>query len=105
MDRTEREIETVRRMISIHCRHNHRKGKLCQDCSKLFEYAEKRAKKCRFGEDKPACADCKVHCYRMEMRTQIREVMRFSGPRMVYSHPMDVIQHMMDKKRTKKRIP
>ena len=106
MDRTEREIETLKRMISIHCRHNHRQGKLCPDCRKLFEYAEKRTKKCRFGKDKPACADCKVRCYKPDMRTQIRDVMRFSGPRMFYTYPVDVTQHMMDKKSSgKKKMP
>ena len=30
-------------------------------------------------EQKTFCANCKVHCYKPEMREQIRKVMRFSG--------------------------
>jgi len=28
---------------------------------------------------KPKCKDCPVHCYKIEYRRRIKEVMRFSG--------------------------
>ena len=35
-------------------------------------------------ETKTFCSNCKVHCYKPEMRKKIRAVMRFSGPRMIF---------------------
>lgn len=36
------------------------------------------------------------------MRDQIREVMRFSGPRMLFYHPIIALRHMILTKREKK---
>ena len=38
------------------------------------------------------------------MREKIREVMRFSGPRMIYSHPITAIRHVIETKKEKKRL-
>ena len=35
-------------------------------------------------ETKTFCSNCRAHCYRLEMREEIRKVMRFSGPRMIF---------------------
>ena len=52
-------------------------------------YAQKRLDGCKFGDDKPACTKCKVHCYQSVMRERIRIVMRFSGPFMPLVHPIE----------------
>ena len=41
-----------------------------------------------FGDDKPTCANCKVHCYSEAMRERVRDVMRYAGPRMLWRHPV-----------------
>lgn len=46
----------------------------------------------------------KVHCYKPEMREKIREVMRFSGPRMIFHHPYLAIKHVIESKKEKKRL-
>jgi superfamily II helicase len=74
---------------------------LCESCLQMKNYAEQRTEKCRFGKDKPICANCPVHCYKPEMRQKIREVMRYSGPRMLTKHPFLAIMHFVDKKRFK----
>ena len=33
-----------------------------------------------FRINKPVCAECTVHCFKPDMRSQIRDVMRFAGP-------------------------
>ena len=38
---------------------------------------------------------CPVHCYRPEMREQIRKVMLWAGPRMIWYHPVDAIRHLI----------
>ncbi|WP_294079212.1 nitrous oxide-stimulated promoter family protein [Proteiniphilum sp. UBA5384] len=81
-------------MIFLYCRSKHGSVKeLCIECGALERYALQRLEKCRYGEDKPTCATCPVHCYRSDMRMKIKEVMRFSGPRMMFFHPLDTIRH------------
>jgi hypothetical protein len=58
-----------------------------------------RLEKCPFEEGKTTCARCPVHCYKPEMREKIRAVMRYSGPRMLYRHPMLTIFHIIDGRR------
>jgi len=96
MRRTEREIRTVRKMIGIYCRGHHGSGKaLCEECRELSAYAEQRAEKCPFGEEKPACSRCPIHCYKPRMKEKIGRVMRFSGPKMIYRHPILALRHFI----------
>ncbi|MDP1991299.1 MAG: nitrous oxide-stimulated promoter family protein [Syntrophales bacterium] len=96
MVKLEQEIETVRTMIGMYCRSRHGGGKaLCEDCRSLCIYAESRIGKCSFGENKPVCSKCPIHCYKPQMRKQIGEVMRFSGPRMMFRHPLLAIRHLV----------
>ena len=94
MKRIEREIRTVGIMIDMYCRHHHGSEKRCESCQALYSYARQRSLKCPFGEEKPACSKCRVHCYRQEMKAKIRDVMKFSGPKMVRSHPILAMQHL-----------
>jgi hypothetical protein len=98
MDPVAREIKTVNAMIRIYCAAVHGKNHLCDDCSGLSTYAEKRIRKCRFGGEKPACKDCAVHCYSPDMRENIREVMRYSGQRMLWKHPVMALLHLVKRK-------
>ncbi len=83
-------------MIRIFCRALHgTAGDLCEDCSGLLAYAQERIAECPFGVDKPVCNKCKVHCYAPEMREQVRAVMRYAGPRMVWRHPVMAIRHLL----------
>jgi len=97
--RIERENKTAAVMISLYCRKHHSIDKLCSDCEQLKKYAAERLKKCPFQESKPTCGKCAVHCYKPDMRERIREVMRYSGPRMFFSHPIMAIQHFIDSRR------
>ena len=101
----ERETRTVSLMIRIYCKKKHgtKKG-LCPECEALDAYARMRSEKCPFMETKTFCSNCKVHCYKADMREKIRAVMRFSGPRMIFSHPIMAIRHIIESKREKKRM-
>ena len=96
----EGEKKVVSRMIALYCRSKHSSGKeLCTECSLLREYALQRLETCRFGEEKPTCAKCPVHCYKNSMREKIKEVMRFAGPRMLLVHPVAAIRHLYRERR------
>lgn len=74
----EREKEMVSLMIDLYCRKNHGcKDGICTQCQELKEYAKMRSDKCPFMETKTFCSNCKVHCYKPEMREKIRKVMCF----------------------------
>jgi hypothetical protein len=97
MDRRDQEEKTIRIMIRMFCagRHKSRSG-LCAECSGLLEYALERVGKCRFGENKPVCRNCSVHCYKPEMREKIKRVMRYAGPRLLFRNPLLSLIHAID---------
>jgi len=101
-----RELATIDAMVHVYCRKRHARTKgLCADCAALMQYATRRLDRCVFGENKPTCANCKVHCYNSAMRERIREVMRFAGPRMLWRHPILAIAHVVDKRREARQLP
>lgn len=101
----EQEKKMVTQMIQVYCRgKHHTKGKMCSECQVLSDYANMRSDKCPFMETKTFCSNCKVHCYKLEMREKIREVMRYSGPRMIFHHPAAAIRHVILTKKEKKQI-
>ena len=87
----------VSEMIALYCRRQHKtpKGTLCPECRQLHDYALMRIDKCPFMETKTFCSACKTHCYRPEMREQIRAVMRYAGPRMLFHHPVAAVKHLL----------
>ena len=100
----EREKAMVTQMIALYCQKNHHNKALCHDCAALADYARQRSDKCPFMESKTFCSNCKVHCYKPEMREKIRAVMRFSGPRMMFHHPVMAVRHLIETKKEKKRL-
>lgn len=101
----EREKAMVSQMIALYCKkQHHTKQSLCPDCAALDAYARQRSDCCPFMETKTFCSNCKVHCYKPEMREKIRQVMRFSGPRMLFHHPIAAIRHVMETNKEKKRL-
>ncbi len=100
----EGEKKVVSRMIAIYCRSRHdSQNGLCEECESLNSYALLRLERCPFGDGKPSCGSCTIHCYKKDMREKIRDVMRFAGPRMLLLHPIDTIKHYYKEIR-KKRI-
>lgn len=95
--RIAREKKTVAAMTDMYCRDHHASGReLCLECRELLDYARVRLDRCPFGEGKPTCAKCEVHCYSAAQRQRITVVMRYSGPRMLTRHPMLAIRHLRD---------
>lgn len=92
--RIEEEKEVVQLMVELYCRRKEGHETLCPGCRELLAYAQKRLEHCRFGETKPTCEYCPVHCYRRDMRERIRQVMRWSGPRMLLYHPVAAVRHL-----------
>lgn len=102
MTQIEYEKRIVEKMVRMFFRHKKlcsgecstKDCELCAECSQLLEYAHNRLDHCKFGENKPTCKKCPIHCYKPEMKQKMREVMRWSGPRMILYHPIDAIKHL-----------
>ena len=88
--RRARELKTIEAMVRLYCRgHAHpNRAPLCADCAELYEYATRRLERCVFGDSKPTCTNCLVHCYSADMREQVRVIMKWAGPRMAWRHPI-----------------
>jgi len=112
---TKRDIAVLVRMIGIYCEGNHGDlerarfepaGKvaeyidsdssaLCADCTRLLLHGAAKRMLCPY-DPKPRCRDCPKPCYGREYRKQIREVMRFSGMRMLKTGRIDlVLKHLL----------
>ena len=101
----EKEKKLIPVMIRKFCHGNHKtKGKgICDDCKELTEYALFRLDKCPFKINKKFCSFCKIHCYKPDMREKIKAVMKYSGPRMLFTHPIFAISHVVQMIKYKKQ--
>ena len=95
MGRIEEEKRVVELMIRLYCRRFEGNKQVCQACSELLTYAEERLDRCKFGNEKPTCKKCSVHCYKPDMRERVRKVMRWAGPRMIFYYPLEAIKHLI----------
>jgi hypothetical protein len=98
-----KEKQIITLMVELYCRKNHGAEVICPDCEELLSYALKRLDKCIYGDEKPACKHCPVHCYKSVMREKIREIMRWSGPRMIFYRPGAAIIHTLSKPLKKRK--
>ena len=107
--RQEQDLKLLITFVGLFCRSRHRElrteslepalarlaGKpqqLCPDCAGLVTYAAKRLRYCPL-EPKPTCKNCPVHCYRPDYRQQVREIMAWSGKRLILRGRLDLIYH------------
>jgi len=95
--KTDRGQRTLEAMVKLFCRGNHGGESIpCEQCMDLLLYATERLENCPWGENKPACVKCAIHCYQPERREEIRRVMRYAGPRMLFRHPYLALAHLYD---------
>jgi len=109
--RQQQDIKILAKFIHVYCRSHHRLGTdrfclrsslvkisprndFCPECLELLEYAIAKRMKCPLA-DKPACKHCQIHCYRAGMREKIREIMRFSGKKLVLRGRLDLLLHYL----------
>ncbi len=103
--RIRREKLTIRRMIALYAKRCPQAISAPEHYAALNAYAEKRLDKCVFGEEKPACKQCPVHCYQPAKREEMKQIMRWAGPRMLWRHPLLTVLHLIDDKRAVPELP
>ena len=99
LPRLKSEAHVMRVMVEDFCHYHHgTNGRLlCPKCKEFLDYSLKRLACCPYGENKPVCGDCKIHCYKPAERETARRIMRWSGPRLIFTHPMMAVGHVVDK--------
>jgi hypothetical protein len=91
----------VKEMIQIYCKKKHKTVGLCKSCKELLDYSFERIDKCPLMETKTFCSNCNIHCYDKKMAEKIRKVMKYSGPRIFFYHPLITIKHIYLSKKKK----
>jgi len=89
------DYETIKIMIGIYCYDLHDGKVLCNQCQELLNYSLEKLKHCPLNNKRTTCGKCHIHCYRPDMKAKIREIMRYSGPRMLKRHPVLAIRHLI----------
>ena len=97
------EFKTIKALVKIYCTAFHKKegviAQECAECSDFLIYANEKLDRCPYGQKKPTCNKCPIHCYKSEQREQARVIMRYAGPRMLIVHPILAIRHLSAEKR------
>lgn len=109
-----RDVRTLVRFVTVYCSGRHRQaaksrayvkrfdidvlpGKqvdLCASCVKLLAHALVKRANCPM-HPKPSCKNCPEHCYHPTYRKRIREVMKFSGRKLLLSGRLDYLLHLL----------
>ncbi|ACM19594.2 protein of unknown function YgbA [Geotalea daltonii FRC-32] len=113
-DKQKKDLKVLITFVSFYCRARHgknaeqsplalpmelvsafkRNAHLCGECAGLVAYAIEKRRRCPL-DPKPSCKKCPVHCYSKEYRARIREVMAFSGKRMIMRGRLDLLWHYL----------
>lgn len=65
---------------------------ICVECAGLLDHGIKKRALCPL-DPKPTCKRCHVHCYTPEYREKIREIMAYSGRKMILRGRLDYLWH------------
>jgi hypothetical protein len=102
------EFRTIEAMVNIYCKAHHPmkpSHSVCEQCSEFLSYANTRLDRCPYGQEKPTCNKCPVHCYKPHMKQKAREIMLFAGPRMLLPHPIMAIKHLLAERKPAPGLP
>ncbi len=102
-----KDIRLIGKFVEVYCNAKHRgagqlpaplpaglgERTLCPECSLFLEYAIFKRMKCPLEAEKPTCKHCRIHCYDKPRRDMIREIMSYSGRKLMMRGRLDYIWH------------
>ena len=105
--RQKKDIRLIGTFIEVYCAAKHQgvsqlrvilpagmgERTLCTECSSFLEYAINKRMNCPLEAEKPSCKHCRIHCYDKPRREKIREVMSYSGRKLMLRGRLDYIWH------------
>ena len=92
--RKEYDKRVLETMCRDYCRSVHGHAQLCGECAELLAYSCESIDKCPLGRKKTTCRKCTIHCFAPERKHEIRDVMRFSGKRLIRQHPIMALRYL-----------
>jgi len=66
---------------------------VCCECASFMGYAVSKRLKCPLEAEKPSCKHCRIHCYAREQREKVREIMAYSGRKLMLRGRLDYVWH------------
>ena len=94
-----RKKSIVSLMINLYCKKRHNASNPpCDSCDELIGYSHRKIEKCPNIEANTSCVNCNIKCYNQSMQEKIKKVMKYSGPRMIFHHPIAAIKHLIRSK-------
>ncbi len=102
-----KEKELIEIMIKLYNKKKFGQKQLTKEMQELLDYANLRIENCphrkkNLNGEKPFCSCCTIQCYKADMKQDMVEVMKFSGPRIIFSHPIVSIDHLQKTLKFKK---
>lgn len=102
-----KDIRLIGKFVEVYCagRHGGRprqsfllpddlgERRLCPECSVFMTYAIAKRIKCPLEAEKPSCKHCRIHCYGKAEREKVREIMAYSGRRLMLRGRLDYVWH------------
>lgn len=104
-----KDIRLIAKFVEVYCagkhgnaeRHAHHVPagsgirQLCHHCADFMDYAVARRLNCPLEAEKPTCKRCRIHCYAKAQREQVREIMAYSGRRLIMRGRLDYLWHYL----------
>lgn len=102
-----KDIRLIGKFVEVYCAGKHKgtehspvvlpansgERALCPECASFLAYAIAKRLKCPLEAEKPTCKHCRVHCYDKLRRVKIREIMSYSGRKLMMRGRLDYIWH------------
>lgn len=68
---------------------------LCSDCTDFLQHAVMKRLNCPLEDEKPSCKRCRIHCYAAPHRENVREIMAYSGRKLIMRGRLDYLWHYL----------
>ncbi len=101
------DIRLIGKFVEVYCTGKHRGAErtpvaqpaeldqrtLCPECASFLAYAVTRRLKCPLEAEKPTCKHCRTHCYTKPQLAKVKEIMAYSGRKLMLRGRLDYIWH------------
>jgi len=102
-----KDIRLVGKFVEVYCSDKHQgverqpfilpenlgSRRFCAECTSFMMYAINRRLKCPLEAEKPSCKRCRIHCYSGEQLARVKEIMAYSGRKLMMRARLDYIWH------------
>jgi Nitrous oxide-stimulated promoter len=102
-----KDISLIGKFVEVYCDGKHRDAErtsvalpaglgernLCPECASFLGYAIIRRLKCPLEAEKPSCKHCRTHCYAKPQLAKVKEIMAYSGRKLMLCGRLDYIWH------------